>query len=160
MVLEDVYSANGHTLLIRRGADAFGEQRQALLQGQARIAVLWDEIDDGPVRIMLDSPGTDSLGATGLPAYVDNHFWQRFDGALMVSLVGSFGQALSNRTVGGGSNQISIGGSGNEAQSVAEEVLRNSINIPPTAYTNQGQVTNIFVARHIDMRSVYKVVQQ
>lgn len=160
MVLEDVYSANGHTLLIRRGATAFGEQRQALLQGQARIAVLWDEIDDGPVQIIVNSPATDSLGATGLEAYVDNHFWERFGGATMVTLIGDFGQALSNRTVGGGSGQITIGGSGNDATSVAEEVLRNTINIPPTAYTNQGQITNIFVARHVDMRSVYQVVKR
>lgn len=160
MVLQDVYSANGHTILVRRGATAFGEQRQALMQGQARIGVLWDEIDDGPIKIVVNSPAADSLGATGFAAHVDNHFWARFGGALLVSLVGDFGQALSSRTVGGGSNQLTIGGSGNDATNVAQEVLRNTVNIPPTAYTNQGEITNIFVARHIDMRSVYQLVHK
>lgn len=158
-VLEDVYSANGHTLLVRAGASAFGEQRNAVTQGQARIFVLWDEIDDGKVKITLDSPAADSLGGSGMEAYVDNHFWLRFGGAMMVSLISDFGQALSNRTVGGGTSTISFSGSSNTAGSAAEDALKSTIDIPPTAYTNQGDVTNIFVARHIDMSSVYKVIK-
>lgn len=158
VVTEDVYSANGHTLLIRKGASAFGEQRQALVQGKARIAVLWDEIDDGPVKIAVDSPAADSLGAAGIPANVDNHFWQRFGGAVLISVVGDFSQALSQKTVGGGTSAIALSGS-NDSTSVVEEILRGTINIPPTAYSNQGTNTNIFVVRHIDMSSVYAVVK-
>lgn len=158
-VLENVFSANGHTLLVRAGAQAFGEQRNAVTQGQARIFVLWDEIDDGQVKITLDSPAADSLGGSGMEAYVDNHFWLRFGGAMMVSLVSDFGQALANRTVGGGTSTVSFSGSSNTASSAAEEALKSTIDIPPTAYTNQGDVTNIFVARHIDMSNVYKVIK-
>lgn len=157
-VLQDVYSANGHTVLVRAGATAFGEARNSLTQGQARQFVLWDEIDDGQVKITVDSPAADSLGGSGIDAYVDNHFFQRFGGAMMVSLVGDFGQALANRSVGGGQSTVQLSGTSSTASSAAEEALKNTINIPPTAYTNQGAVTNIFVARHIDMSSVYKVV--
>jgi type IV secretion system protein VirB10 len=158
-VLEDVYSANHHTLLIRAGAVAFGEARNALIQGQARIPVLWDEIDDGKVAITINSPAADSLGGAGIDAYVDNHFWLRFGGASMVSLIGDFGQAAANRTIGGGQSQVSLSNSGNTADSAAAEALKSTIDIPPTAYTNQGDVTNIFIARHIDMSSVYKVIK-
>ena len=149
-VAQDVWSDDGSTLLVRKGAKAKGEQRDAVLQGQGSIAVIWDEIDDGDVTIPLNSPATDPLGAAGIPAYVDEHFWLRFKGALMVSLIGDFGQALANKATGSG-QQITFSNSSNATQDVAAETLRNTINIPPTAYSNQGSVINIFVARDIDL---------
>jgi type IV secretion system protein VirB10 len=156
-VAQDVWSDDGSTLLIRKGAEAKGEQRQALLQGQGRIFTIWNEIDDGDLRIPLDSPGTDALGASGQPAYVDEHFWMRFKGALMVSLIGDFGQALANKATGSG-QQITFSNSSNATQDVAAETLRNSINIPPTAYSNQGSIINIFVARDVDLSEQYENV--
>jgi type IV secretion system protein VirB10 len=41
---------------------------------------------------------------------------------------------------------------------VAAETLRSTINIPPTAYSNQGSIINIFVARDIDLSGVYENV--
>ena len=156
-IAQDVWSDDGTTLLVRKGAMAKGEQRDAVIQGQGVIGAIWDEIDDGDVRIPLNSPATDPLGAAGTPAYVDEHFWLRFKGALMVSLIGDFGQALANKATGSG-QQITFSNSSNATQDVAAETLRNTINIPPTAYSNQGSVINIFVARDIDLTGVYENV--
>jgi len=156
-IAQDVWSDDGTTLLVRKGAMAKGEQRDAVLQGQGVIGAIWDEIDDGDVHIPLNSPATDPLGAAGIPAYVDEHFWQRFKGALMVSLIGDFGQALANKATGSGQT-ITFSNSSNATQDVAAETLRNTINIPPTAYSNQGSVINIFVARDIDLSGVYENV--
>lgn len=156
-IAQDVWSDDGTTLLVRKGALAKGEQRDAVIQGQGVIGAIWDEIDDGDVRIPLNSPATDPLGAAGIPAYVDEHFWLRFKGALMVSLIGDFGQALANKAIGAGQT-ITFSNSSNATQDVAAETLRNTINIPPTAYSNQGSVINIFVARDVDLRSVYQNV--
>jgi type IV secretion system protein VirB10 len=156
-IAQDVWSDDGTTLLVRKGAMAKGEQRDAVLQGQGVIGAIWDEIDDGDVHIPLNSPATDTLGAAGIPAYVDEHFWQRFKGALMVSLIGDFGQALANKATGSGQT-ITFSNSSNATQDVAAETLRNTINIPPTAYSNQGSVINIFVARDIDLSDVYENV--
>ncbi|SMG61560.1 TrbI/VirB10 family protein [Paraburkholderia susongensis] len=158
-IIKDVYSANGKTLLIRKGAIAMGEQRSALVQGQARIFAMYTRIDDGSVTIPLDSPVTDPLGGSGIDAYVDNHFWQRFGGALMVGLVGDFGQAFANKTVGSNSATISLSNTSQSTQDVATEALRNTINIPPTGYVNQGTITYIYVARDIDFSSQYELVQ-
>jgi len=154
-IAQDVWSDDGTTLLVRKGAMAKGEQRDAVLQGQGVIGAIWDEIDDGDVHIPLNSPAADPLGAVGIPAYVDEHFWQRFKGALMVSLIGDFGQALANKATGSGQT-ITFSNSSNATQDVAAETLRNTINIPPTAYSNQGSVINIFVARDIDLSGVYE----
>jgi type IV secretion system protein VirB10 len=161
IVTKDVYSGDGRTLLVERASEVTGEQRTALMQGQARIFVLWSRIDmpDG-VTIPLDSPGTDSLGASGLDAYVDNHFWDRFGGAMLVSLIGDFGQALSNRSLGSGNNQIQFSNTSSAGQSLADDTLKNTVDIPPTAYSNQGSALNIFVARDVDFRSVYDLEHQ
>lgn len=156
-IADDVWSDDGTTLLIRKGALAKGEQRDAVIHGQGVIGAIWDEIDDGDVRIPLNSPATDSLGAAGIPAYIDEHFWLRFKGALMVSLIGDFGQALANKAIGAGQT-ITFSNSSNATQDVAAETLRNTINIPPTAYSNQGSLINIFVARDVDLSSVYETV--
>lgn len=158
-LVRDVYSADGSTLLLRKGADVTGEQRSALLQGQARIFALMTRIDDGPVTVPLDSPVADSLGASGMEAYVDTHFWQRFGGAAMVALISDFGQALSNQTVStGGSTTVNLSNTSQATQSLAAETLRNTINIPPTGYANQGALINIFVARDIDFSKQYELV--
>ena len=161
IVSKDVYSADGRTLLIEAGSEATGEQRTAVMQGQARIFVLWSRLDmPNGVTVPLNSPGTDSLGATGLDAFVDTHFWQRFGGALMVSLIGDLGQAASSRSIGSGNNQIQLSNTSSQGQGLAEETLKNTINIPPTAFSNHGSQLNIFVARDVDFRSVYELEQQ
>lgn len=41
---------------------------------------------------------------------------------------------------------------------MAQEVLKNTINIPPTAIVNQGELINIMVVRDVDFGNIYKVV--
>jgi type IV secretion system protein VirB10 len=152
-VSQDVYSADGSTLLIRKGAEAIGEQRTAVLQGQARVMVLWTRIDDGAVKIEMDSPTTDPLGGSGMEAYVDEHFLQRFGGAMLVSIIGDFGTAIANKAIG--NTGITLSTTASTTDSMAEDVLKNTINIPPTAYTLQAAETNIFAAQDVDFSDVY-----
>ncbi|WP_236597022.1 type IV secretion system protein VirB10 [Paraburkholderia hiiakae] len=158
-VAKDVYSANGKVLLVERGSEVVGEQRQALMQGQARIFVIWTRLTtpDG-VKVQLDSPAADALGGSGLPAYVDNHFWTRFGGAMMVSLISDAGQALSTLAANSGSSGIQFNNTTNAGGEVAAEALRNTINVPPTAYSQYGSMTTIFVARDVDFSDVYELV--
>ena len=161
-VAKDVYSADGKVLLIERGSEVVGEQRQALMQGQARIFVIWTRLTtpDGVV-VQLDSPAADALGGSGLPAYVDTHFWTRFGGAIMVSLISDAGQALSSMASnsGSGSNAIQFNNTSSAGEQVAAETLRNTINVPPTAYSKYGSMTTIFVARDIDFSDVYELAK-
>lgn len=159
-VAKDVYSVDGKVLLIERGSEVVGEQRQALMQGQARIFVIWTRLTtpDGVV-VQLDSPAADALGGSGIPAYVDTHFWTRFGGAIMVSLISDAGQALSSvaSNSGGGSNQFQFNNTSSAGEQVAAETLRNTINVPPTAYSKYGSMTTIFVARDLDFSDVYEL---
>jgi type IV secretion system protein VirB10 len=160
VVSNDVYSADGKVVLIERGSKAFGERREVMLQGQARIAAIWSRIDT-PYGVFADvnSLATDPLGAAGIPANVDNHLSQRFGGAILLSLIGDIGQAAANRTRDGGGT-ITFGSTATAGQDLASKTLDNTINIPPTGYVNQGEATTIFVLRDMDFRSVYELARK
>lgn len=105
VLTRNVYSDNGKVLLLERGSQVIGEYKANVQQGQARIFVLWTRIKTpNGVIVNIDSPGTDPLGASGLPGHVDTHFWQRFGSAIMLSMVDDAFAYLAN-THGKGQNQ-------------------------------------------------------
>ncbi|MDP4573444.1 type IV secretion system protein VirB10 [Pseudomonas sp. LPH60] len=158
VVSRDVYSDNGKVLLIERGSTVTGEYQSTMRQGMARIFVLWNRIKTpNGVVVPLDSPGTDQLGGSGIPGYVDNHFWQRFGGALMLSLVDDVARGVTTKGGNSDGNQFNFSSTGDATQNMAAEALRNTINIPPTLYRNQGGQVGIFVARDLDFSGVYDV---
>lgn len=157
---KDVYSANGKVLLLERGTKVTGEQTSALTQGQARVFVLWNEAETpNGVRVSLASPAAGQLGEAGIGARVNYHFWRRFGGAVMISLIGDAGDYAANRRNGSGDGQtFNFDNTSESAQDMATEALKNSINIPPTGYVNQSSRINIIVARDVDFSSVYERV--
>jgi type IV secretion system protein VirB10 len=163
-VLNDVYSANGKVKLVERGADVFGEQQSQLKQGQERTFVVWTRIDNpNGVFANIDSPATDQMGYSGIPGYVDTHFWQRFGGAIMLSLIKDFSQAYSQRVANSsntGATAAQPYNNTNQAtQDMAAEALRNSINIPPTLVVLPATVVNVMVARDVSFENVFNVVE-
>ncbi|MDK4603528.1 TrbI/VirB10 family protein, partial [Kingella kingae] len=44
LITRDVYSVNGKVLLLEKGSKIIGEQTTAMLQGQARVGILWNEV--------------------------------------------------------------------------------------------------------------------
>lgn len=158
IVNKDVYSSNGKVLLVERGSEIIGEQTTALLQGQARVFVLWNTIDTpNGVTLDINSPSADSLGASGQPAQVDTHFWKRFGGAIMLSLIDD-GLVIMGDRVSQSGNTVSYDNTSDAVQNMATEALKNTINIPPTGYVNQGELVNVMVARDVDFRSVYELI--
>ena len=154
---KDVYSANGKTLLVERGSTVLGEQNSALTQGQARIFAIWSELETtSGVKVQLDSPGGDSLGASGHPAHVNNHFWKRIGGAVMISMIDDVIGAYSRRS---NNSNVTFESTTESAQDIASQILQNTINIAPTGYVNQGTQIMIYVARDVDFSHVYENVQ-
>lgn len=155
----DIYSANGNTLLLERGATATGQQTQALLNGQARVFVLWTRIDNpSGVTIDIDSPSAGQLGASGVEAFVDNHFWKRFGTAILVSLIDDVSGFLIARESARGDGAVfsSTTASGSE---LSTEILEQQANIPPTGIVNNAKVINIIVARDVSFDSVYRLLK-
>mgnify|MGYP003599963251 CR=1 FL=1 len=154
-VTKNIYSADGSTLLVERGSKVFGEQKKAIITGQAMAFVNWSDIDTPyGVRVRIDSLGTDSLGASGINVWVDEKWGKRFGGAILLSFIqdalATASQKATNTTVVYDNSEANAG-------RMAEIALENSINIQPTGYANQGQQINILVARDIDFSDIYKV---
>lgn len=159
---KDVYSANGKILLLERGSQVFGEQNVELQQGQARVAIIWTRAETPKgVSVNLDSPATGKLGQMGVGARVNNHFWKRFGGAIMLSIIQDAISAgtsrLEKNDKANGDNNTTIQNTSSTAESMAEKALDNTINIPPTATVNAGTLVNILVVKDIDFSSVYGV---
>lgn len=161
VVTRNIYSNNGRVLLIERGSTVTGEYRANMKQGMARIFVLWNRIKTpNGVVIALDSPGADQLGGAGVPGYVDTHFWQRFGGAMMLSLIDDVARGLTSSTGSGNGNQFNFDSSSDSVQTMAAEALKSTINIPPTLYKNQGEQIGIYIARDLNFSSVYDVAAE
>jgi type IV secretion system protein VirB10 len=158
VAVSDVYSANGVTKLVERGATFFGEQKSSISQGQTRVFVVWNRIDNpSGIFAELDSPATDEMGYAGIGGHVDDRFWKRFGGAIMLSLIqDSVQAAVQTRQQDG---QVSISNTSGAGSQMAAEALKGTINIPPTITVLPGKIINVMVARDISFDSVYGLVK-
>ena len=130
----DVFGVDGKVVLLERGTKLIGETRGQVQQGQARIFVLWTEArTPAGVVVPLASPGADELGRAGLPGEVNRHFWERFGAAMLISVIGGAVESASSRN---GTGTVIVDPS--TSQGVMTEVLKGTINIPPTITKQNG----------------------
>jgi type IV secretion system protein VirB10 len=149
----DTFGADGKVVLLERGTKLIGETHGQVQQGSARVFVLWDEARTPMgVVVPLASPATDELGRAGLAGQTDRHFWDRFGAAILISVIDAAVQAAVQPS-GGGTIVYSPSGS----QEIMTEVLKGTINIPPTLIKHQGDRVQALVARDVDFRAVYEL---
>ncbi len=162
----DIRGSTGDVVLLDRGTKIVGQIESGLMQGQDRVFVDWTRAETPDhVIVTLDSPGTDELGRSGLPGAVDNHFWQRFGGAIMLTLVqgGLNAATIEAAGQGGANSSTQQAGAGfvyagqSNGQQIANTALENSINIAPTLSKNQGDTVSLIVAHDLDFSSVYQL---
>jgi type IV secretion system protein VirB10 len=151
----DTFGVDGNVVLLERGTKLIGETRGQVQQGAVRIFVLWTEARTPTgVIVPLDSPGADELGRSGLPGEVNRHFWQRFGAAMLVSVIDGAVQAAAQSSRNGGSAVVV---NPSASQDVLTEILKSTINIPPTVFKRNGDRIQVLVARDLDFRSVYEL---
>ncbi|MBW3617789.1 MAG: type VI secretion protein [Proteobacteria bacterium] len=148
VVSRDVRGFDGKTVLIPRGSRVVGQYRSGVAVGQSRAFVIWSRLlrPDG-ASVQIASSATDPLGRAGLAGEVDRHFFQRFGGSALLSVINGAVGALTQRP----STQITIG-SGQDASAIASSV--GPANISPTIKVVQGTPIRIFVARDLDFSTV------
>ncbi len=152
VVSRDVRGFDGSEILIPRGSRVIGEYKSAVAQGQTRAFVIWTRVirPDG-VSIQIASSGTDPLGRAGLAGKVNTHFFERFSGAILLSVVDAGVQNLANRN---NNTSIVIGSSGDAATASLSALVPTAI--PPTIKVAQGAAIRIFVARDLDFSTVQR----
>ncbi|KQQ96109.1 TrbI/VirB10 family protein [Massilia sp. Leaf139] len=161
IVAEDVRGADQKVPLLDAGTICTGEQGGGIARGQKRVGMIWSRCRGpapGHVMIDLDSPAADSLGRIGIPGQVNNHFWDRFGAAIALSLISDVGPYLVATRQGGGNNNTTIAFPNLAGpQEVMTEVLRSTINIPPTITVPQGAQVLIYLNQDLDFRDVYEL---
>lgn len=145
IVSRDLLSFDNTQVLVPRGSRLVGQYRSAVALGQSRAFVIWTRLirPDG-VNIALAAPGTDALGRGGLEGEVDTHFFRRFGGAILLSLV----TAGVNAAAADSDTQVIIA-STQGASGLTSELTRE-MDIPPTVDVAQGTPIRIFVTRDLD----------
>lgn len=153
------YSDNGKVVLIERGSLLTGEYT-GLKQGATRLAVLWDRIKT-PTGVVIDlnSLGTDSLGRAGFDGDIDKHWMERIGAAFLLS---SFKDLVAyeiskNGNSNGNTSAISIQNTQKSGDDLANQLLKQTINIAPTLTKNQGERVAIVVNRDLDFSDVYQL---
>lgn len=145
LVQRDVRGFDGNRVLIPRGSRLIGEYGEDIAQGQRRAVILWVRLirPDG-VTIAIESPSADTLGRGGVKAEVNNHFLERFGGAILQSSL-DLGISLAARSARSPvlvALPGSIGGAG--------RTLTQPVDIRPTLRVAPGRSVSIFVARDLD----------
>lgn len=147
---QDVYSDTGALVVLDKGTRVLGEYRADLRSGQGRLFILWSRaVTPGGVAITLASPATDGLGRAGVSGDLDNHFWDRFGGAVMMSLVDDAGAQLQAQMAGAQTLRL--------PSSAGALALQSGLAIAPTLRKDPGALVSILVAQDLDFSGVYGV---
>lgn len=148
----DTFGVDGSTVLMERGTKLVGETRGQVQQGAARMFVLWSEArTPAGVVIPLASPATDELGRSGLAGQVNRHFFERFGAAILISTIEG---AVQGAVQSAGGTVIY---NPSASEDIVTEVLKSTVNIPPTISKAQGDRIQVLVARDLDFRTVYEL---
>jgi type IV secretion system protein VirB10 len=151
----DTFSANGTVVLLPRGTQLIGQTRGRVRQGMARVFVIWTQArTPSGVVVTLNSPSTDALGRSGLSGKVNRHFWERFGAALLVSTLTG---VIQSRVESANGTVIVDPTAGEE---VLAQTLRANEDIAPTITVPNGKRIEVLVARDIDFRPVYALVER
>lgn len=155
IVDENVYSADGSTILIDRYAVVTGEIQRGLELGQDRAFILWRSVRSRRVKAVLNSPATDALGQMGAPGEVVTHLWEKIKGAALLTGIESAGSAASAiASKGNGNSYVNF----SQGQSLASQELQHNINIPNTLWRGQAWPLRVYVQRDVQFRRAYNNV--
>ena len=156
VVTRPVYAYMGEKPLIPSGSRLIGQYTSMSSNGQAstRVFVIWNRvITPQGISIMINSPGADELGRTGMGAdAVDTHFIRIFGSATLISILGY------EASTAGVSSYAQPNSANAYQQNIAEALnqtgqtmLSQNLNISPTLNIYQGDTINVFVAHDLDL---------
>ena len=156
-VTQDVFDRDQRQVVIPRGSRLIGSYDSQVALGESRLLVAWSRVvfPDGSGLSFPGLPAATRAGEAGLPGSVDNHLARVFGSAVLLSLLGAgaqlsqpqesaaFGTAASTR-------QVAAAAVGQELSSVAIELLRRQLSVPPTIRIAAG--TRFYVFLRGDVR--------
>lgn len=157
-VRSDVYdSVTQSILLIPRGSLVILPYLNSMLVGDSRILVAGERLifPNGKSMSLSGTPAADMQGASGIPADVDNHFYEMFKTSFMVGaaslLLPKSQQNVSiSDTVSGGSR---TGGSilGTTLYDTIKQISARNASIRPTGSIEVGEPFTLMLSKDIEL---------
>ena len=158
-VAENVYdTATGRYILIPQGSKLVGTYDNAVTTGQSRVLVAWTRIiyPDASSIDLGKMPGADQSGFAGFKDKVDNHFWEMFGSALLMSVFSAgvqISQGGGNSGNDGQSAQQTIAaGLGQQLGQLGQELARRNARIQPTLEIRPGYRFTVMVTKDMVVR--------
>ncbi len=167
VVAHPVYnSLNASSVLIPAGSKLIGYYRSGAAMGQTRVGVEWTRVEfpDGTYIRLSQMPGTSPRGYAGFKDLVNNHTWEIFKNALLLSFI-DVGMAMASPT---STTTNTTGVTGNEALQNGEQALAQTfgqaeaqlfqkyINIAPTLTIRPGYAFNVVVTNDLVFPGPYR----
>ena len=151
-----VYSPKG-VLLMEAGTQVIGRYESMGKNGGSRLLAVstYAHTPNGIWVPLAGNPMADDLGRTGFAGAVDNHYLERFGGAVILSLTESGLGIVQAAVSKGGNTYIST----DSANNLAEQILQAQIDIAPTFSKHQGETIAIWLTTPIDFSDSYKLRQ-
>jgi type IV secretory pathway VirB10-like protein len=162
-VTGDVYDRKQRVVLIPRGSRLVGEYDSQVALGERRLLVAWSRVifPDGSGLSFPGLPAATRSGEAGLAASVNNHMARVFGSALLLSIVSAgaqLSQPQESAVLGtaASTRQIAAAAVGQQLSSVAVELLRRQMSVPPTLRIAFGTSFYVFVKGDIDFEDSYR----
>ncbi len=149
IVSRQVTSFDGTRVVIPKGSKLIGEYEADLALGQNRALINWHRLvlPDGWI-VEIDSPSADALGRAGVKGKVDTHFFTRFGGAILQSVL-DLGVQVAARKASGDTVIVGL-------PTAAENPIGKPEDVKPTLKVRQGSSVTVFVARDLDFADVVR----
>lgn len=161
IVTENIYGTDGKVLLLEKGTRAVGQYVTGLKTGDVRLAVVWDRVETPTgVVIDLDAHSADTVGASGVPGFVDNHWPERIGAAVLLSFFQDFVnfETVKSTPAGtGGATTFTPSSTTGTGKDLASKILDSTINIPPTLIKHRGDLITMEVRHDMWFQDVYSV---
>jgi type IV secretion system protein VirB10 len=151
-----VYSPKG-VLLMEAGTQIVGRYERMGQNGGSRLLAVstYAHTPNGIWVPLAGDPMADDLGRSGLPGGVDDHYLERFGGAVLLDLTQSGLGIVQAAVSKGGNTYIST----NSSDNLASQILQSQVNIAPTFSKHQGETIAIWLTTPIDFSDSYKLRQ-
>lgn len=156
-VTENVYdTATGNYLLIPQGTMVNGVYDSRVVYGQRRVLIAWQRLifPDGSSLNVESMPGTDQEGAAGLHDLVDNHYFQVFGAAILMSIVNAGATMAMDDGNNTGRNvetaqDVMAKSAAMQMQQTFSKIIDKIMNIQPELIIRQGKEGHIILTKDI-----------
>ncbi len=170
-VTENILSTSARKILIPKGTKVIGEYGGQANPSLERVGIIWNRlITPANIDIALGSPGTDPLGSTGVPGYVDEKWRMRLGAASLITLTSDIikialqknaptttTQSIDQTTGRVTTTEVPFDSATVKLIARAPDpFLARVLNMPATIIIQQGTMVAIQTAKDMDFSNVYE----